>query len=655
MAWSLGLAAVVTVGSLLLLAPRFGVNDDVSMSAIVDGSYFGEPRPHLVFSNVLLGLLLSTLYGWAGTIPWYGMYLAAVHFVALAVVVYLVLSEGGRRRSRLPGLAAFVGLFGLWLVTEMGFTSQGLMLAITGTMLYLARGHRRSAVVVAALMAGASTLIRWDSLLGALALALPFLIWAMWRLPRWNQALFAGIVAAVVVCGVVVQETYYAGDEAWQEYASFNRARGSVMERHDWQRDDALLAEIGWSRNDAAMFASHFYLDPEVFSTADVEVLAGRATEPRALGTVLRGTWRVHTDTAVEIAGWALVAALAAAAALAGGRRTRLFAAAVPIWTLGVTVALVMFRKLPDRVGVPLIAFAALMLLIRPLVPPSKATPPPPRLSRRFAIATFSLLTLALAVAGVLLAAAGTTERRAGDRWITRTLEGFTAVDPGGVFISWGAQLGLTARSPWRAPVLEGPRLISLGWSQRSPTQAEWLDALGIDDAYTAVAARDDVYLPIPAGRSADIYLRYLEEHYGFSGLLKPAALATGFVIYRGAVEYRLDEHRLIETAFDGATVPYPLDAAGIRGRATLRLLPDGGAVVTGWAAAREGGAPADLIVVVAGRRGVAAALPQAEAGAAGKPGAFSISLDRAYQGLGVIALFGANGAWIPLDASPGG
>jgi hypothetical protein len=333
--WSLALAAVVTAASLLLLSPRFGVNDDLSMASVVDGSYFGEPRPHLVFSNILLGLLLSTLYGWAGTAPWYGMYLATVHFTALAVVVYLVVSEDrGSRRSRLPGLAAFVGLFGLWLATEIGFTSQGLMLAVAGVVLYLARGQRRSAVVVAALMAGASTLIRWDSLLGALALALPFLIWAMWRLPRWNQALFAGIVAAVVVSGVVFQKTYYAGDEAWQEYSSFNRARGSVMERHSWQRDDALLAEIGWSRNDAALFASHFYLDTEVFSAADVEALAGKAIEPRTLSTALRGTWRDHTDTAVEVAGWVLVAALAAAA-LAGGRRTRLFAAAVPVWTLG--------------------------------------------------------------------------------------------------------------------------------------------------------------------------------------------------------------------------------------------------------------------------------------------------------------------------------
>jgi hypothetical protein len=653
--WALVLAAAVTAASLLLLAPRFGVNDDLSMASVADGSYFGEPRPHLVFSNILLGLLLSSLYGWVGAVPWYGVYLTAVHCAALAVVVYLVLSADGSRRSRLPGLAAFVGLFGLWLATNLGFTSQGLMLAVAGVVLYLARGQRRSAVVVAALMAGASTLLRWDSLLGALALALPFLIWAGWRLPRWNQALFAGIVAAVVVFGVVFQKAYYAGDDAWREYSSFNRARGSVMERHSWQRDDALLGEIGWSRNDAAMFASHFYLEAEVFSAADMEVLAGRVIEPRALDTALRGAWRVHTDTAVEVAGWALVGALAVAAALSGGRRARLLAAAVPTWTLGVTVVLVMFRKLPDRVGVPLLAFAALMLLIRPLVPPADAEPPPRHGVRWAAAAACALLTVGLAVTGVALAAAGTGERRAADRWITRVLEGFTALDPEGVFVSWGAQLHFAARSPWHAPLLDGPRLLPLGWQQRSPLEAEWLQSLGIDDAYTAVAAGDGVYLPIGPERSADIYLDFLREHYNFSGILKPTAQLTPFVVYEGVFAYRLTGGLLTETSFDGAEAVYPLDAAGMEGHAGAEVLPDGTTVVTGRAVARDGGAPADLIVVLAGRRGVAVALPQAEAGAWGEPGTFTVTLDRDYQNLTVIALVGSAGSVIALDAAPEG
>jgi hypothetical protein len=319
-----------------------------------------------------------------------------------------------------------------------------------------------------------------------------------------------------------------------------------------------------------------------------------------------------------------------------------------------VTVALVMFRKLPDRVGVPLIAFAALMLLVRPLVPPTDTTPPPRHGARWLAVAC-ALLTVALAVTGVVLAVAGTGERRAADRWITRTLEGFTAVDPDGIFVSWGAQLGFAARSPWHAPVLDGPRLLPLGWLQRSPVEAEWLQTLGIGDAYAAVAVGDGVYLPVPANRSADIYLRYLEEHYGFGGILRPVGRATAFVVCRGAFAYRLAGDLLTETAFYGAEVAYPLDAAAIRGQAQIEVRPDGTAVVTGWAAAQEGGAPADLIVVVAGRRGVAAALPRVEAGGSGEPGAFTISLDQAYEDLTLIALFGAGGARIPLGAAPGG
>ncbi len=501
-AWSLALAAAVTASSMLLLAPRFAVNDDTAMASVVDGSYFGEPQPHMVFSNVLLGLLLSTLYGWVGTVPWYGMYLAAVHFAALAVVVYLVLSEG-ERRSRLPGLVAFLGLFGLWLGTQMGFTSQGLMLAITGVVLYLARGRRRSAVVVAALLAGASTLIRWDSLLGALALALPLLIWAVWRLPWRNQALFAGILAAVVVSGVVFQKAYYAGDEAWQEYSSFNRDRGIVMEQHGWLRDDALLAEIGWSRNDAAMFASHFYLDAEVFSAADVAVLAGKGHRAPGPGHDAAGhLQRQHRQRRRDRRMGSGRRPGGGGGSCRGATRSSLRDRGAGL-DAGGDGGPGMFRKLPDRVGVPLIAFAALTLLVRPLVPPPASGVPPQRRAWRAAVVACALATVALAATGVALAAGQTGARRSADRRITRTLESFAAVDPDGVFVSWGARLRFGPRSPWHAPILDGPRLLPLGWLQRSPAEAEWLRTLGIDDAYAAVAARRR-RLPSDPGRPRD-------------------------------------------------------------------------------------------------------------------------------------------------------
>ena len=82
------LAAILLVVPLILLAivvfrPSYDTNDDPVMSLIVSGKVVSQqPDEHMVFTHFLIGLVLKNLYLLLPAIPWYGIYLFAVHACA---------------------------------------------------------------------------------------------------------------------------------------------------------------------------------------------------------------------------------------------------------------------------------------------------------------------------------------------------------------------------------------------------------------------------------------------------------------------------------------------------------------------------------------------------------------------------------------------
>src|SRR4030065_130014 len=80
-------------------------------------------------------------------------------------------------------------------------------------------------------------------------------------------------------------------------------------------------------------------------------------------------------------------------------------------------------------------------------------------------------------------------------------------------------------------------------------------------DFCVARRSGEDVCLPLrPPFSLGALYLTYLEEHYGFSGLLRPRAEQDTFTIFDLAVAYPLDDRaRMInERRPAGTQVRYP-------------------------------------------------------------------------------------------------
>jgi hypothetical protein len=604
--WALVLAATSTALLLVTLTPRYEANDDIGMQAVVDGTLIGEPQPDLIVSNVVLGLALEGLYRAAGGFPWYGAYLYALQFAALAALTYVVLA--GRREDlagRLLLLGAVVAVFHVPLWLDLQFTSTALLLGATGVVVFRSAVDRArfpwTATVAAAAMVGISWWVRWRSGAAVVLLAAVFLAPAL-RRANWRRfAAFAGITFTVLAAGWVAQAIHYGGQPEWQEYFAFNELRGQLHQaRHLGEVDPAVLTGAGWTENDLRMFDNWFFSDPGVYQLEDLEAIAAAVPQPfeadeglgllRDQGTGWAGGCRV-----------ALAAALGGLAWVQGDRRRRWTVALGALASVGAGFFLAATAKLPTRVALPLLASLAVLFLSSLGDPDRRPTGARTRAGTAW-LAVAAVLAAGALVIGSLAAVESSRGSDAQAAARRKLLTGLEAVDPTGVFVAWGAEV-----PRWAAPLSPGtggPHLVVLGWMQQSPTAAAVLDRYGIDDLYATIA-RGDAYLPLHRVELGALYLTYLSEHYGFSGLLVPVAEVSRLTVFRGVSAYALDAAAgfLVETRFDGSTAAYPLVSGVSEGSAAAALDEAGQLVVAGRT-------DADLIVILDGDEAIALALP---------------------------------------------
>ena len=102
-------AAVMMVICLTIYTPRFQGNDDVQMAMIAAGQGIClAPDEHLIFSNIVLGKALSQLYSACPVVPWYGLHLYLLQFLANATFIYCAVLLSTPRRALATALTAGV-------------------------------------------------------------------------------------------------------------------------------------------------------------------------------------------------------------------------------------------------------------------------------------------------------------------------------------------------------------------------------------------------------------------------------------------------------------------------------------------------------------------------------------------------------------------
>jgi len=78
---SLGINVVLFLLFYCCCYPHYGTVDDTEMQLVLSGQILiPEPQAEVRWFHWWLGSLISTLYKWNATVPWYGLHLFAAHF-----------------------------------------------------------------------------------------------------------------------------------------------------------------------------------------------------------------------------------------------------------------------------------------------------------------------------------------------------------------------------------------------------------------------------------------------------------------------------------------------------------------------------------------------------------------------------------------------
>ncbi len=272
---------------LLSVLPRaYWTNDDVVIEADIRGGYLTS------FQSPLIGACLSLLYRFvAADVPWYPLYLYAVTFLAITVLLAVLARLGTPVFVRvfliLAGLVASAQL-----VTTVSMTGASIAAGAAGLIGLAVRLRSGGVSTRTALLLGCMLalcyLSRTSGVGAAVVFAGPAVLLLAWRhvLAHWRGIAWFALPLVVAVGASQLYNTV-ATTEADVHFQEWNAVRSKFHGFHTAQEareDESMYAGNDWTLKELQMLNGWFYLDEDKFNAETVgRVLAGSSTARDAL------------------------------------------------------------------------------------------------------------------------------------------------------------------------------------------------------------------------------------------------------------------------------------------------------------------------------------------------------------------------------------
>jgi hypothetical protein len=535
-----------------IFQPGFDTNDDAVMNMVVAGKGYGLfPDEHMVFSNVLLGLVLKSLYTTWPSIPWYGAYLVSVHFLAQTVMLFCIIRPG-YTRLRLRLYLAYFAVAGLYVLNNLQFTSAAFLTGQSGVILLLWLMRRfdidkisvRQFVPACALAFALlvfSSLVRREVFYPVVGLAIPTcgLMALFGRRPIAASICAAGILAlafAVAAGCWRYNQAYYDADAGWRNFYEYNKVRVKFNDEA-WVRYSPEMAylfrEVGWSENDFEMLNSWFFDDENRYSLQALQHVLTQYSwrESRVSADMFASSIAAVFFDRESLALFLVLPILV----FCMERRTVNFAVVGGMLAMaGALIAyLILFSKTPpSRVYVPTLAFplavAACLSHGSTYLPPERfrtwlrmvfSQPAGWRRALRFPLTKYVSVLVLLAMCTGVASGSYQQYRRSRERikssnQLYDLLSSIDASDDK-LFICWAATFPYEALRPFDTlKSMEDLHLLVLGWPQKTPLHYRMKQRFGIRDLAEAIYRRNDLYL-VAHPYYLGLYEQYIREHFG--------------------------------------------------------------------------------------------------------------------------------------------
>lgn len=267
----------------LLFYARYNAVDDPFMEMFVCGAY-GDFDIHMIYSNVVFGVFLSTLYKITTAVPWYGIFQILLAMFSLSAILYVFFNRKNKYIKILALAADFVTAYEAF--TKVQFTKTAAYLAIAGYLLVaysFETKKRKRAQFFGILFIALSFMTRIGMFLGTSSICVGcFLPDILKWLKNWknkdSQKDLLTLIKVAAVSLLAVGSLYFIDSLAyrspgWTYYKNFNEYTTQFEDINfpSYDQYEKEYNELGISREDYILYSQVDHNDPDVFGMEVME------------------------------------------------------------------------------------------------------------------------------------------------------------------------------------------------------------------------------------------------------------------------------------------------------------------------------------------------------------------------------------------------
>ncbi len=267
----------------------FDLNDDVLMKDILSGAYTGVPEGHNIQMLYPISLFISVLYRTGINLDWYGIFLCALQYLCLFIIVMKIEEWAHDNVSRffyaVASFAVILGFFWPHLLYVQYTVVCGLLSATAAFLILMSDENDRKSRITSVIFIILAYLIRSEMLLLTLPMVgVAILIkWAM--LESYNRKCMAAsgncakkkllskytLLCLIILLGLFVSSGIHKIAYSRSDWKEFNRFFDNRTELYDFQyipdyaENKAFYDSIGLSESEQKLLVNYnFALDDEI-------------------------------------------------------------------------------------------------------------------------------------------------------------------------------------------------------------------------------------------------------------------------------------------------------------------------------------------------------------------------------------------------------
>lgn len=255
--------------------------DDDFMLLFASGSYTGTPSPYLIYSNIIYGYFISSLYKMTHEIEWYSVIQYILHVLSICVILRGILQAVTNKVLKILSIILIL-IIGIGCGACLQYTFLAAELSFASIVILLVyRGHKR--YIFAALVFWVATLIR---LTGA---ALPYMIcWPILIFPfRWENSIYRERCIYLCFLLPLMAFTYftdkvvYENDEDWKEFVQYNNLRQYINDNPSEKECIRLFKDGTAQRNESELMIGYRTQDGTILSQYELKEMVDYLKENR--------------------------------------------------------------------------------------------------------------------------------------------------------------------------------------------------------------------------------------------------------------------------------------------------------------------------------------------------------------------------------------